>query len=790
MLLDQIQTMNHTKSRVRLTSFLLLVCTTLIAQTAFIYGKIPQADTQMPLADVAVSADNGRTGTSSDKEGNYRIAVKSNRVNLTFHCVGCKTETFKATIAQGVEFQHDVVMSSTTVKLNEVTVVGRNEVRRMRESAMPVSVMTFKELQGTASSIDEVLARSAGITVRSTGGVGSASRLSVRGLEGKRLGLFVDETSMGQLTNFVTLNDIPTDMIERIEVYKGIVPYKFGGSALGGAVNVVTKEYPPMYLDASYECGSFNTHRANAVLKRTNQRLGLQFGVGGLFTYSDNSYLMTLHNLDGRRVRRNHDAYRKAVFGGSLKATKWWFDELKLEALYSNTRQEIQGIDTDIREAFNHSSGFATELTLKREQFFADALAFDFNLAYSYAGYGLSDKAMKRYDWDGTAYPPTSPYGGEQGAYPADGHNRSHDLISKLNLNYTLDAHHSFNLNVYEAYTRLLPKDELMEKALGFKANFNSRMNSVTTGLSYDLMLFDNRFQSAFTVKDYFFTSKTRYLPNFYMSNAENINLHRHYIGWNESMRYRLTHHLMVKASFSSEVRTPTSEELIGNGYSVLASTHLQPERVKSMNLGTLYRRFHEQNGLLEAELNLFYSRLKDMIRYAPDVVPAFYHYTNFGEVRTYGIEVDVKYDILPWLYAYANCTYQDLRDVRRWMPESNVENPTYKKRIPNIPYLLGNGGVECHRENLFGVKGSNTRLLLDVSYIHQYFYDFEMSVNQDRKIPTSFTLDAGLEHSMMNNRWTFSLKVKNLTNRDVVSELNRPLPGRSFAIKVRYLLK
>ena len=64
------------------------------------------------------------------------------------------------------------------------------------------------------------------------------------------------------------------------------------------------------------------------------------------------------------------------------------------------------------------------------------------------------------------------------------------------------------------------------------------------------------------------------------------------------------------------------------------------------------------------------------------------------------------------------------------------------------------------------------------------------MSVNQDRKIPTSFTLDAGLEHSMMNNRWTFSLKVKNLTNRDVVSELNRPLPGRSFAIKVRYLLK
>ena len=247
---------------------------------------------------------------------------------------------------------------------------------------------------------------------------------------------------------------------------------------------------------------------------------------------------------------------------------------------------------------------------------------------------------------------------------------------------------------------------------------------------------------------------------------------------------------MLIKASFSSEVRTPTAEELIGNGYSVLASTNLQPERVKSVNLGALYRRFHEKSGLLELELNAFYTRLRDMIRYAPDVVPTFYHYTNFGEVRTYGIEVDAKCDILPWLYAYANGTYQDLRDVRQLMPNSNVENPTYNKRIPNIPYLLGNFGIECHRANLFGGKASNTRLLFDASYIHQYFYDFEMSVNQDRKIPASFTMDAGIEHSIMHNRWTFSLKVKNLTNREVVSELNRPLPGRSFAVKVRYLFK
>ncbi len=41
-------------------------------------------------------------------------------------------------------------------------------------------------------------------------------------------------------------------MIARIEIYKGVVPAKFGGSAVGGAVNIVIKEYPPKYLDVNY----------------------------------------------------------------------------------------------------------------------------------------------------------------------------------------------------------------------------------------------------------------------------------------------------------------------------------------------------------------------------------------------------------------------------------------------------------------------------------------------------------------------------------------------------------
>ena len=156
--------------------------------------------------------------------------------------------------------QKDVDTSCVyNMDLKGVTIVASNEVRKMREAAMPISILGTRQLEGTTTSINDALARTTGITVRNTGGVGSASRISVRGLEGKRMGIYVDEAAIGQLSDYMSLNDIPTDMIERIEIYKGIVPYRFGGSALGGAVNVVTKEYPPVYMDASYEIASFNT---------------------------------------------------------------------------------------------------------------------------------------------------------------------------------------------------------------------------------------------------------------------------------------------------------------------------------------------------------------------------------------------------------------------------------------------------------------------------------------------------------------------------------------------------
>ena len=775
--------------RLRLALLCLLCTLTISAQKAIVYGQITDDKTGEPIAGAGVSIAKDGKGTVADANGRYTLNIQGRQqVRLNFQYLGYKTESREIALRDSVCC--NIRLKPVDNVLDEVTVTTRSEMRKLRESAMPISVIGQRQLQGTASNINDVLARTVGVTVRNTGGMGSASRISVRGLEGKRMGMYIDETPMSQLSNFVALNDIPTNMIERIEVYKGIVPYKFGGSALGGAVNVVTKEYPPIYLDFSYEIGSFNTHQVSSVLKRTNRKSGLQFGVGGVMSYAKNNYKMTLANLDGRIVERDHDRFNKIMGGMSVKATQWWFDEMKWELIFMKTRQEIQGIDLNVREAYNHSTNYVTALTLKRNNFFLDGLDFDFNAGYIIGKYGLCDKAEHRYDWDGKVLPPVSSFGGEQNNFASDGNNRSNELTAKLNMGYTIDMHHALNLNIYADHNSLHPNDSLMDKSLGFRANFPSKMKTLTVGLSYDLTLFDGRFQNAFTLKEFLFSSHSRSIDIYSVKEPQPVKTSKNYIGFSNAMRYKFTNDLMLKASFNSEVRIPTSEELIGNGYSILASPALRPERTSGVNLGLLYRHIKADGGLIEIELNGFYNQLEDMIRFTPDMIPTMARYRNFGSVRTKGVELEAKGDICPLLYLYANGTYQDLRDVRKTIPGTEVENPTRNKRIPNVPYLLANFGAELHKENLFGGNGQNTRLLFDASYIHQYFYDFEVSKYQERKIPTSITMDAALEHSFCNDRWTITFKVKNLTNRRIVSELNRPLPGRYIGIKVRYLFK
>ena len=769
-------------------TFLLLLLTTssLWAQnTAELSGKITDKATQKPLIGADIYLKELKKGANADAQGNYYLkGIPEGNYTIIGSYLGY--QTFSKKIYLKGQERLDISLKEQAEEISGVTVSGKSIAHQKKEESMPVTVIDMSNMRGTVSNVQDILAKTVGVTLRTSGGVGSSSRISIRGLEGKRIGFFIDELPMSEQTDYLDINDIPIDMIDRIEIYKGVVPARFGGSSLGGAINIVIREYPDKYADLSYGYESFNTHKAQGVFKRNLKARGLVFGIGGGYTTSDNNYTFDSPYREGLRITRNHDKYRKYIVGGSFKAKKWWFDEVEFEPVVVKTYKEIQGIEYDIREAHSESlmAGLANKLT--KDNFLTEGLNFDMFSGVVLTQMNFIDKATRRYEWDGSSYPTPSRYGGEVGYnFPSDSDDQKLSFINKTNLEYIINERHSFNFNSVFSIAKGTPKDELKTLSLGKQVNFDSRMHSWVSGVTYDLRSLDDVFLNSLTVRYYQYTMHTQMAPLF-VPGKYDVDLQKNNWGVNNALRYRFLPSLMGKLSAGYEVHIPSENELLGDGISVVPSADLLPERNASANLGLLFDLTGKHPTNAQIEMNFFYMYLQDMIRYTAGLIGA--QYQNFGEMRTLGVEFEAKADVLPSLYAYVNTTYQDLRDTRDYEPASTVPNPTKYKRMPNIPYLMANAGMEFHRENLFGGSGQNTRLFADVAFVEEYFYDFELTQLQKRRIPRSTTIDIGFEHSFLNNKLFISGKLRNVTNEKTLSEFNRPLPGINGGVKIRMI--
>ncbi|NLT51527.1 MAG: TonB-dependent receptor [Ignavibacteria bacterium] len=175
-------------------SILFLSNVSAFAQT-LVSGTIKSASDKSSLVGVSVFVESTNIGTTTNKDGYYSISLPNGKFEICFSYMGFKTE--KETInVKGSAITLNKVMFENAVELKQVVVSAKSEARKIREQAMPISVITMEELQGTVSDVSDVLSKTSGVQIRSSGGVGSSSRISVRGLEGKRIGFFINGTPL------------------------------------------------------------------------------------------------------------------------------------------------------------------------------------------------------------------------------------------------------------------------------------------------------------------------------------------------------------------------------------------------------------------------------------------------------------------------------------------------------------------------------------------------------------------------------------------------------------------
>ncbi len=145
-----------------------------------------------------------------------------------------------------------------------------------------------------ADALPEVLARTPGASVRSLGGLGQFSSVSLRGSSGPQVAVLLDGVPLGSsMAGLVDLSEIPLDTLTRVEIHRGYVPIAFGGATMGGAVNLVSAPgtKPRLGLDAGV--GSFGARQSRGAWVGRTARgpvISARFGYAGAdgdFPYLD-----------------------------------------------------------------------------------------------------------------------------------------------------------------------------------------------------------------------------------------------------------------------------------------------------------------------------------------------------------------------------------------------------------------------------------------------------------------------------------------------------------------------
>lgn len=105
-----------------------------------------------------------------------------------------------------------------------------------------VSVVEVPAPTARAVSVAELVEREAGVRVRSQGGLGAFSSVSIRGSDSAEVAVFLDGVPLNRaVAAAVDLSQLPADAIERIEIYRGMPPPELGGYGLSGAINLISR---------------------------------------------------------------------------------------------------------------------------------------------------------------------------------------------------------------------------------------------------------------------------------------------------------------------------------------------------------------------------------------------------------------------------------------------------------------------------------------------------------------------------------------------------------------------
>ncbi|WP_296383626.1 TonB-dependent receptor [Winogradskyella sp.] len=274
-------------------------------ETYSISGKITAEGQLLPFATVYLETT--PLGTASNSEGNYKLdGIDSSTYTIVVSMTGYITQRKKINIKANTVLNFDL----KTELLDEVVVTGTRTFKRKTNSAVIVNILNSKNLNSLqACNLSEGLKFQPGLRVETDCQTCNYTQLRINGLGGGYSQILINGRPIfSPLTGLYGLEQIPTNMIERIETIRGGGSSLYGSSAIGGVVNVITKVPQTDNYDINYTYQSINGGAddhiisGNATVVSESKKTGISLFINNrnrdLYDHNDDNYseLTTLKN--------------------------------------------------------------------------------------------------------------------------------------------------------------------------------------------------------------------------------------------------------------------------------------------------------------------------------------------------------------------------------------------------------------------------------------------------------------------------------------------------------------
>ena len=226
------------------TAICLAISSIVLAQEGTFKGHITSDDLPLEAVSVQLESKNIKKWTTSNQKGEFSLSLPAGEYRLKVLSLGYIPYNDKVTITAGATTEQNIALKEDVLGIDEVVITATKTKENRKDAPVLVSVTSQKELTIVkAHSLIDALVFQPGLRTEVNCQNCGTTQVRINGMEGSYAQILIDSRPIfGSLNGVYGLDQIPANMIERIEVIRGGGSALFGSNAIAGTINVITKD--------------------------------------------------------------------------------------------------------------------------------------------------------------------------------------------------------------------------------------------------------------------------------------------------------------------------------------------------------------------------------------------------------------------------------------------------------------------------------------------------------------------------------------------------------------------